>query len=131
MLFKPGFDDRRLAESFYQTLLQRLCDSFDNSTQRLLEDCNFGFAPSPLGLKTFFIVAPNLEVAEQLIERIETIIGQVTEIMAGVGQTAICVGPKHEPVDCSDSTEQSDQNTPRFMMGKIFPHPPVEDEMLD
>lgn len=131
MLFRPGFDDRKLAESFYQTLLQRLCDSFDNSTQRLLEDCNFGFAPSPLGLKTFFIVAPSEYVAEQLIERIDSIIGQVTALMAGVGQTAICVAPKQESVDCSSPTEQSLQTPPRFMMGKIFPHPPTEDELLD
>jgi hypothetical protein len=115
MLSQPIFDDRDLSESFYKTLFKRLCESFDCSTQALLSECTFGIAPSPAGENTFFIVAPTLEVAEQLTDRIDRIQNQVNSRIAGIKQTAICVKP-------SDSDPQ--QISPQFMLGKIFRHSP-------
>jgi hypothetical protein len=69
VLSKPSFDDRSLAEFFYGSLLRHFYNSFNSSTQALLEECRFGIAPSPTGVKTFFIVAPSMGVAEQLMER--------------------------------------------------------------
>lgn len=122
MLSRPSFDDRTLAESFYQALLHRFCDSFDGSTRSLLDNCTFGIAPSQTGVKTFFILAPSLDVAKQLAESIGSIITQVTNLMPGVVQTAICVVP---PEIAEDSTNPEDlgQFPPKFMMGKIFSHP--------
>lgn len=125
MLFRPSFDDRTLAESFYQTLLHRFCDSFERPVQQLLDECTFGIAPSQTGEKTFLILAPSLDVAEQLTECIDTIIANVTELMAGIEKTAICVVP---PTTQDQPTPESpnSQSPPKFMMGKIFSHPSVE-----
>lgn len=115
MLSQPIFDDRALSESFYKTLFKHLCESFDYSTQALLNECNFGIAPSAAGEKTFFIVAPSLEVAEQLIDEIDQIQNQVNSKIAGIQQTAICVQPL-------DSEPQ--KTSTQFMLGKIFRHSP-------
>ena len=125
MLFRPSFDDRTLAQSFYQTLLHRFCDSFERPIQQLLDECTFGLAPSQAGEKTFLILTPSIEVAEQLTEYIDTIIANVTELMAGIEKTAICVVP---PSNQEQSTSESRnlQSPPTFMMGKIFSHSSVE-----
>lgn len=115
MLSQPIFDDRALSESFYKSLFKRLCESFDGSTQALLSECTFGIAPSPAGENTFFIVAPCLEVAEELTDRIDQIQNQVNSRIAGIKQTAICV----KPSDCDPQ-----QISTQFMLGKIFPHSP-------
>ena len=123
MLSRPSFDDRTLAESFYQALLDRFCDSFDGSTRTLLDNCTFGIAPSQTGVKTFFILAPSLDVAKQLAESIGSIITQVTNLMPGVAQTAICVVPPETQAQGSTASEDLGQFPPKFMMGKIFSHP--------
>ena len=122
MLSHPIFDDRDLSESLYATLFKRLCESFDGSTQALFSECTLGIAPSPAGENTFFIVAPSLEVAEKLIARIDIIQKEVNSRIAGIQQTAICV----QPPDC-DSQESS----PHFMLGKIFPHSPDRDRSVN
>lgn len=119
----PSFDDRTLAESFYQALLHRFCDSFDGSTRSLLDNCTFGIAPSQTGVKTFFILAPSLDVAKQLAESIGSIIIQVTKLMPGVAQTAICVVPPETQAEDTADPQNLGQFPPKFMMGKIFAHP--------
>ena len=93
MLFQPIFGDRSLTQAFYQAVIDRFDNGFSLSTQALLRECTLGFAPSPEGVKTFFIVAPTLEAAEQLIDKMESILDRVAELMAGVGQVALCVMP--------------------------------------
>ncbi|MBO0347988.1 hypothetical protein J0895_02480 [Phormidium pseudopriestleyi FRX01] len=127
MLYKPSFGDRQLAESFYQALFNRFYDSVDRQTQELLRECQFGLAPSPTGVKTFFILTPDLEQAQNLIEQIDGIINGVMAIMVGVHQTAICIAP---PDGGDGPRQQSGQLNPRYMMAKIFPHPPQDDEEL-
>lgn len=93
MLSQPIFGDRSLTQAFYQAVIDRFDDPLSLSTQALLRECTLGFAPSPEGVKTFFLIAPNLEAAEQLIDKIESILERVGELMAGVGQVALCVMP--------------------------------------
>ncbi len=127
MLYKPSFGDRQLAESFYQALFNRFYDSVDRQTQELLRECQFGLAPSPTGVKTFFILTPDLDRAQNLIEQIDGIINRVMAIMVGVHQTAICIAPP----DGGDSPQpEMGHLNPRYMMAKIFPHPPQDDEEL-
>ncbi|MCT7985403.1 hypothetical protein NG796_19190 [Laspinema sp. A4] len=127
MLYKPSFGDRQLAESFYQALFNRFYDSVDRQTQELLRECQFGLAPSPTGVKTFFILTPDLERAQNLIEQIDGIINGVMAIMVGVHQTAICIAP---PNGGDSPKSEMGQLNPRYMMAKIFPHPPQDDEEL-
>ena len=61
--------------------------------RQLLRECTLGFAPCPDGVKTFFIIAPSLDAAEQLIAKIDSILERVAELMAGVGQVALCIVP--------------------------------------
>ncbi|MEZ2236334.1 hypothetical protein [Microcoleus sp.] len=93
MLSQPIFGDRSLTQAFYQAVIDRFDDPLSLSTQALLRECTLGFAPSPEGVKTFFLIAPNLEAAEQLIDKMESILERVAELMAGVGQVALCVKP--------------------------------------
>ncbi|WP_377475317.1 MAG: hypothetical protein P2A85_20955 [Microcoleus anatoxicus] len=93
MLSQPIFGDRSLTQAFYQAVIDRFDDPLSLSTQALLRECTLGFAPSPEGVKTFLIIAPTLEAAEQLINKMESILDRVAELMAGVGQVALCVKP--------------------------------------
>ena len=103
MLSQPVFGDRSLTQAFYQAVIDRFDDPLSLSTQVLLRQCTLGFAPCPEGVKTFFIIAPSLEAAEQLIGKIDNILERVAELMAGVGQVALCIVPPgseaEEPVD--------------------------------
>lgn len=93
MLFQPISGDRSLTQAFYQAVIDRFDNGFSLSTQALLRECTLGFSPSPDGLKTFFMIAPTLETAEQLIIKMDSILERVAELMAGVGQVALCVRP--------------------------------------
>ncbi len=93
MLFQPISGDRSLTQAFYQAVIDRFDSPFSLSTQALLRECTLGFAPSPEGVKTFFIITPTLEAADQLIDKMESILERVAELMAGVGQVALCVIP--------------------------------------
>jgi hypothetical protein len=111
MLSQPIFGDRSLTQAFYQAVIDRFYDGFNLSTQALLRECTLGFAPCPAGVKTFFIVAPTLEAAEQLIDKMESILERVAELMAGVGQVALCVIPPDS--ECSESVDrQSSEKVP-------------------
>ena len=120
MLSQPIFDDRSLAESFYSALFDRFCRCQNHNTRELLSECRFSIATlqsdSPSGPsreKTFFIIAPSLDVAEELLQQTNSIIEGVVSITAGVEQTAICVLP-------SDRYPDSQQFPPKSMVAKIF-----------
>lgn len=106
MLSQPIFGDRSLTQAFYQAVIDRLYDGFSLSTQALLRECTLGFAPCPDGVKTFFIIAPSLDAAEQLMEKMDSILERVAELMAGVGQVALCIVPPgseaEQPIDLQD-----------------------------
>ncbi|MEG3928432.1 MULTISPECIES: hypothetical protein [unclassified Microcoleus] len=106
MLSQPIFGDRSLTHVFYQAVIARFYDGFSLSTQALLRECTLGFAPCPDGVKTFFIIAPSLDAAEQLIDKMDSILERVAELMAGVGQVALCILPAgsegEQPVDLQD-----------------------------
>ncbi|MCZ0899214.1 hypothetical protein ON021_04740 [Microcoleus sp. HI-ES] len=106
MLSQPIFGDRSLTIAFYQAVIARFYDGFSLSTQALLRECTLGFAPCPDGVKTFFIIAPSLDAAEQLMEKMDSILERVAELMAGVGQVALCIVPPgsetEQPVDLQD-----------------------------
>lgn len=123
MLSQPIFDDRALSESFYQALINRFHDSLNLATQTVLGECSYGLAPSPSGVKTFFVIAPSLLVAEQLIQDIELIIERVETLMAGVGQVAVCVSPSQEGLNCASRNPQqlnSNNHRPTSLACKIF-----------
>jgi hypothetical protein len=122
MLSQSSFDDQALAESFYGELFNRFYNSCNSSLQLLLYGCSFGIAPNQNGLTTFFIVAPTLDIAEQLIQSIDSIIKPVVRLMPGVEQTAICFVPDESQVDNSADRKNSKQHTYNFMIGKFFPN---------
>ncbi|MEG3860371.1 hypothetical protein [Microcoleus sp. herbarium12] len=93
MLSQPVFGDRSLTHAFYQAVIARFDEPLSLSTQALLRECTLGFAPCPDGVKTFFMIAPSLDRAEQLIAKIDNILERVAELMAGVGQVALCIVP--------------------------------------
>lgn len=123
MLSQPIFDDRSLSQSFYYNLIQRFPESLQQSIQNLLGECSLGIAPSPTGVKTFFIIAPSLLAGDQLIDSIDIIIQRVAALMGGVGQVAICIKP---PQDITEQAAQekkchfSSPTHPQYMMCKIF-----------
>jgi len=124
MLSQPIFDDRFLSESFYKALIGRFYDSLHQSTQSLLGECTFGMAPSPTGVKTFFIVAPTVLAGEQLIGVIDTLLDRVAALMGGVGQVAICIAPPKdgaEAVPSAGKCDRTSEGLPQYMMCKIFP----------
>ncbi|MGL5060885.1 MAG: hypothetical protein ACRC62_12990 [Microcoleus sp.] len=93
MLSQPIFGDRSLSQAFYSSVIQRFSEPFNPSVRALLEQCTLGFAPSPEGVKTLFVVAPRLEVAEELLTEIDIILERTAELMVGVGQVALCAIP--------------------------------------
>ncbi len=132
MLSRRTFDDHSLSESFYQALINRFYETLSLSTQSLLGECSFGFAPDSLGVKTFFIIAPSILDADRLAQNIDSLKNRVISLMPGVGKLAICVNPLKEQVEnnyqnqkeletsrnCADETQEF---MPRYMMCKIFP----------
>ncbi|MGB3512278.1 MAG: hypothetical protein WBA93_24180 [Microcoleaceae cyanobacterium] len=132
MLSQPTFGDHSLSQSFYQALINRFHDSLSLSTQVLLGECSFGFAPNSLGVKTFFIIAPSISVAEQLFQDIDSLKNRVTSLMAGVGQLGICMNPPTEQVETNiDNNRELEKSRncysepnkfmSQYMMCKIFP----------
>ena len=135
MLSQPNFDDRSLAKSFYEALMNRFCSRFDSHTREIFSESIFGIAPGPGGEKTLFIVAPSVDVAQELLNNIDHIIAQVTDMMPGVEQTAICAMPPSEaeavtatPHPEMELTSPCRQLPPKLMMGKIFRHQSVMNE---
>ncbi|MEG4499314.1 hypothetical protein QUB05_20010 [Microcoleus sp. F10-C6] len=120
MLPQPIFGDRSLTQAFYQAVIDRFYDGFSLSTQALLGECTLGFAPCPDGVKTFFIIAPSLDAAEQLIEKIDSILERVGELMAGVGQVALCIVPAGSEAEKSVDLQDLEKVPPDCLACKFF-----------
>ena len=120
MLSQPIFGDRSLTQVFYQAVIARFYDGFSLSTQALLRECSLGFAPCPDGVKTFFIIAPSLDAAEQLIEKMDTILERVAELMAGVGQVALCILPAGSEAEQSVDLQNLEKVPPDCLACKFF-----------
>jgi hypothetical protein len=123
MLPQPISDDRALSQSLYQALIERFRDAFSPSSQSQLSECSFGFAPSPTGVKTFFIVTPSLFVAEKLLLDIDQMLERVQTLMIGVGQVAVCIQPQNNPVESPASPSVCHSSStfhPEYMMCKLF-----------
>lgn len=120
MLSQPVFGDRSLTIAFYQAVIARFAEPLSLSTQALLEECTLGFAPCPDGVKTFFIIAPSLDAAEQLIGKIDSILERVAELMAGVGQVALCIVPAGSETDRPVDLQDLEKVPPDCLACKIF-----------
>ncbi len=124
MLSRPTFDDHSLSESFYQALINRFYETLSFSTQSLLDECSFGFAPDSLGVKTFFIISSSILDADKLGQDIDSLKNRVISLMPGVGKLAICVNPVKEQKELEtsrDCVDEGQEFLPRYMMCKIFP----------
>lgn len=136
MLSKSEFDDQLLTQSFYQALFNRFYQScvrasdaeHKSATQSLLSECTFGIAPSPTGVQTFFIIAPDQQMAETLTEHVQEIVSCASQIMAGVQQTAICFVPVEKQAEFRAELRECKPFSPKFLLGKIFQHPSQVDE---
>ncbi|MCC3412138.1 MULTISPECIES: hypothetical protein [unclassified Microcoleus] len=120
MLSQPVFGDRSLTQAFYQAVIDRFDDPLSLSTQALLRECTLGFAPCPEGVKTFFIIAPSLEAAEQLIGKMDNILERVAELMAGVGQVALCIVPPGSEVEEQVDLQNLEKVPPDCLACKFF-----------
>lgn len=122
MLFQSSFDDRFLVESFYGELFDRFYTVCNSRIQLLLQDCSFGIAPNANKVITFFIVAPNRDAADKLMQYIDSIIDQAVELMPGIKQTAICYIPYENQVEEPAEMKKFRQNSSQFMVAKFFPN---------
>jgi len=120
MLSQPIFGDRSLTQVFYQAVIGRFYNGFSLSTQALLRECTLGFAPCPDGVKTFFIIAPSLDAAEQLIDKMDSILERVAELMAGVGQVALCILPACSEAEQSVDLQNLEKVPPDCLACKFF-----------
>lgn len=124
MLSQPTFGDRSLNESLYRALLSRLFDSVKISTRGLLDQCCFGIAPNSQGVKTFFIIAPYLQIADGLIEEVDSLQERVMALMPGIGLIGLCVHPPKG--DGDDGREEGKANLPLYMSCRLFELPVEE-----
>ena len=120
MLSQPVFGDRSLIQAFYQAVIDRFDEPLSLSTQALLEECTLGFALCPDGVKTFFIIAPSLHAAEQLIGKIDSILERVGELMAGVGQVSLCIVPAGSEAEQSVDLQNLEKVPPDCLACKFF-----------
>ncbi len=127
MLHQPIFNDHDINESLYQALIHRLIQSLSPWTQTLLKDCIFGIAPNSAGVKTFFVLAPTHQAADELIQDHVHLLQRVDTLMAGIGQLAICIAPPRDPREdapkMSCSPDHADSHLPQYMMCKLFQLP--------
>ncbi|WP_159783073.1 hypothetical protein [Sodalinema gerasimenkoae] len=109
-------NDRALTQTLHGTLLRYFCDAFDGMVARQLADCQFGFAPSPVGEPTFFIVAPSREEIEVLSGHVDHLLNKVADLMPGMRKLALC---------CQPAAPQPRSN-PGFLCGRVFSVPQIE-----
>ncbi|MBS9769724.1 MAG: hypothetical protein MK289_07480 [Trichodesmium sp. ALOHA_ZT_67] len=124
MLSRQTFDDHSLSESFYQALINCFYETLNFSTQSLLDNCTFGFAPDSLGVQTFFIITSSTLEADKLGQDLESLKNRVILLMPAVGKLAICVNPLLEKKESESSKECVDKDQkflPHYMICKIFP----------
>lgn len=129
MLSQPNFSDKSLIKSFYNALFNCFCNSLEINNQELVNQCYLGIVSSPNQIKTFCIVAPNINIAEKLADQVDIILQKVANLMPGIEQTAICFVPPQQQNIISNSTLETINTLhhqkffPKFMMGKIFVNP--------
>ncbi len=125
MLQQPISNNHDLNESFYQALIRHFIADFTPTIRALLNDCSFGMAPNEAGINTFFIIAPDLSIADRLIQEKDNILHRVNTLMVSIGQLAICIVPPQNPteeaVNRSCTQNQPDRSLPQYMMCQIFP----------
>ena len=132
MLSQSNQEDLVLAQDFYRALFNLFYESCDASIQRLLKDCTFGIAPSDGGQRTFFIIAPDQEMAEELVEEIDGIVKQVSRLTVGVKQTAICFVPVEKQLAYREMNHDPSQILSNFLMGQIFDNPAsIAEDLFD
>ena len=120
MLSQSSQEDLVLAQDFYRALFNLFYESCAPSIQLLLKHCTFGIAPSDGGHRTFFIIAPDQDFAEELVEEIDSIVNQVSRITVGVKQTAICFVPAEKQSVYRAMNYEPSQIPSNFLMGQIF-----------
>jgi hypothetical protein len=84
MLSQPNFSDKSLIKSFYDSLFNCFCKSLEKNNQELVNQCYLGIVSSPNQIKTFCIVAPNINVAEKLADQVDIILQRVASLMPSV-----------------------------------------------
>lgn len=122
MLSQSSFDDRSLVESFYGELFNRFYSGCHSSIRVLLRGCAFGIAPDRNSIRTFFIVAPNRDVAKKLTQHIDDVIHQAVKLMPGIPQTAICYVPSKNNAEEPVELQNLRQSSSKLMVGKFFPN---------
>lgn len=110
-----SFYDRALTQTLHGTLLRYFCDAFDGITGQYLADCQFGFAPSPLGEPTFFIVAATHDDIECLSRDVDGLLDKAADIMPGIRKLALC---------CQPANPQPMSN-PGVLCGRVFSVPQI------
>lgn len=123
MLPAPIFDNNSLKESLYEAVLNFLPNGLSVTTQNILSQCVFGIVPSPYQVRTLLIIAPSLELAEDLLSDIDQIKARVMYLIPDMGQIGICIQPA-----VSDTPEILDYSphqffrspSPQYLMGKFF-----------
>lgn len=130
MLYQPISGDRALSESLYRALINHFYDSLSLPLQSLLSECSLGFAPSPDGVKTFFIIAPSLALAEEVILEIDSLVNRVATLMVGVRRLAICLNPSENQGQPPANTKNIGKFPPQHMTCKFFSIP-CEPEIAD
>ncbi|USR91101.1 hypothetical protein NEA10_20115 [Phormidium yuhuli AB48] len=111
-----SFNDRALTQTLHGTLLRYFCNAFDGTIAQQLADCQFGFAPSPVGEPTFFIVAPSREEIERLSSEVDRLVHKVADLMPGMRKLALCCQPpSSRPVP-----------NPGVLCGRVFSVPQLE-----
>lgn len=123
MLSQSNQEDIVLAQDFYRALFNLFYESCDPLIQLLLKDCTFGIAPSDRSQRTFFIIAPDQELASELVEEIDSIVNQVSRLTVGVKQTAICFVPVEKQSAYRAMNYDPSQIISNFLMGQIFDNP--------
>lgn len=116
-------NNRVLTKSFYRALFNHFYEACTESIQGIVSDCTLGIAPGQDGRRTFFIVAPNQEVAEALTQQVDQILQLAARMMPGVDQTAICFVPVEHQQEYQAVAQDLSQCPTKFMLGKIFPNP--------
>ncbi len=116
-------NNRVLTKSFYRTLFNYFYEACPETIQAILSECTLGIAPGQDGRRTFFIVAPNQEIAEALTEQVDSIVQLAARLMPGVDQTAICFVPVEHQQAYQSAAQDLSQCPTKFMLGKIFPNP--------
>lgn len=132
MLSQSSFssDNQVLTQSFYRALFYHFSESCDDPTQILLSKCQLAILPSDHGILTFFIVAPNQQVAEALVNQVNHIVDRASQIMIGIKQTAICFIPAEYEQEYQNLKPNLSEIPYNFLVGKVYENFSPSSEVL-